>query len=261
MRFQCVRAPRRASSTRPMCHGRALRKREAALLRCKTVLPRAKPWPSLGEVGCACSALARPLRSLSVSRRRSMCAFDARGRRAALAATGPCAMEGSCTSEKPTSFGARPCSHVQSPGPHLVRWVARVARLLATALALCWEEEQHVRFRRARTPRHAGGTCSMRYGRALHKREAALLRRKAVLPRASPGPHLVRWLARVARLRGHCARSLLVGGAACALPMRARAAQRWRHLVHALWKGVAQARSRPPSMQDRAPTCKALALT
>ena len=75
-----------------------------------------------------------------------MCACDARARRAALAALASCATKGRCTSEEPPCFGARPCSHVQSAGPHLVRWVARVARLRATALALSREEAQHVRF-------------------------------------------------------------------------------------------------------------------
>ena len=60
----------------------------------------------------------------------------------------------------------------------------------------------------------------------------------------------------MARLRArHCARSLLGGGAACALPTRARAAPRWRHSLHAPWKGAAQARSRPSLVQGRAPMC------
>ena len=128
MSFRRARAPRRAGDNRLVCYGRALYKREAALFRCKAMLPRA------------------------------------------------------------------------SPGPHLVRWLARVARLRDTALALCWEEAQHARFRRARAPRHAGDNRLVCYRRALYKREAALFRCKAMLSRVSAGPHLVRWLAHVARL-------------------------------------------------------------
>ena len=58
-----------------------------------------------------------------------------------------------------------------------------------------------MRFRRARTPYRAGDTRSLRARRALHKREAARLRCKVVLPPASSCPHSVRWVARVARLR------------------------------------------------------------
>jgi len=190
-----------------------------------------------------------------------MRAFKARARRAALAALAPCAAEGRCTSEKPPSFGARPCFHVQSPGHHFVRWLARVARLRATALALCWEEAQHVRFRRARAPRRARGTRSMPYGKALHKREAALLRCKVVLLCAKSWPSLGEVACACSALVHYCARSLLGGYAACALPTRAGCVPRWQHSLHTLRKGATQARSRPPSVQSRAPTCKTLALT
>ena len=53
----------------------------------------------------------------------------------------------------------------------------------------------------ARAPRRADGNRFMYHERALHERKAALLRCKAVLPRASPCPHFVRRLARAARLR------------------------------------------------------------
>ena len=80
-------------------------------------------------------------------------------------------------------------------------------RLRATAIALSGKEAQHVRFRRARAPRRAGGTCSICFGKALHKREASSLRCKAVLPRASAGPRFVGWSARAARL---CATALVL---------------------------------------------------
>ena len=88
-----------------------------------------------------------------------------------------------------------------SPGHHFVRWLAHVVRLCASALALCWEEAQHASLRRARATRRAGENRSMHYGRALHEREPPLLRGKAVLSRASPGHHFVRWLANIVRLR------------------------------------------------------------
>ena len=53
----------------------------------------------------------------------------------------------------------------------------------------------------ARAPRCAGGNRSMHNGRAMHEQKATLLRGKAVLPLASPGPGFVGWLARVAHLR------------------------------------------------------------
>ena len=70
----------------------------------------------------------------------------------------------------------------------------------------------------------AGGSRSIPYRRALHKREAALLPCTAVLGRASPGPHLVRWVARVARLRATALRFLSGGNAARALATWARRA-------------------------------------
>ena len=91
-----------------------------------------------------------------------------------------------------------PCA---SPGPHFVWWVVRVARLCATALVLCWGGAQHACLRHACATRPAGDNRYVHYGWALHEREAALLRGKAVLSRASTGHHFVRWLAYVMRLR------------------------------------------------------------
>ena len=62
---------------------------------------------------------------------------------------------------------------------------------------------------RARAPNCFGCVRSMPYGRALHEREAALLRYKAVLPRASRGGHFDSRLARLARL---CVTVLAVSG-------------------------------------------------
>ena len=72
------------------------------------------------------------------------------------------------------SFGARPVLPRASPASHRARWLARVARLRASAIALCWDEAQHVRLRRVRAPRQVGVTLPTQYGRALHEREAAV---------------------------------------------------------------------------------------
>ena len=95
----------------------------------------------------------------------------------------------------------------------------------------------------------------MHYGRALHEREVAFLRCKAVLPRASPRPRFVRWLARLARLS---ATTLALSGeeAQHARLLRAHAPPRWWQSLHAPWKGTARARSRPFSLQGWAPTCR-----
>ena len=106
-----ARAPRCAGGTRPMYHGRALYKRETALLRCKAVLPRASPGPHLVRSLARVARLRATAGALS-GRSPSTCHSDARARLAALVALGPCPMERRCTSEKPPSFGTRLCSHV-----------------------------------------------------------------------------------------------------------------------------------------------------
>ena len=57
---------------------------------------------------------------------------------------------------------------------------------------------------------------------ALHEREGALLRGKAVLPCASSGPRFVGWLARVSRLRATALAIFWGGGAVHALVSRLR---------------------------------------
>ena len=129
------------------------------------------------------------------------------------------------------------------PCPHFARWLARVARLRATALALSGDEAQHVRFRRARAaPRWRHSLHALWKGTA-RARSRRSFGARPVLPRASPASHCARWLARVARLR---ATALALSGdeAQHVRFRRARAAPRWRHSLHALWKGTARARSR-----------------
>ena len=315
VRFRRARAPRRAGDTRSTHHGRALHEREAAVPSAPARAPTCQPCPSLREVACACSALARhcarslwgrgPARALptraraaprwrhslhapwkGTARARSRRSFGARPvlpraspaphfarwlarvarlratalalsgdeaqhvrfrrapRRAALATLGPRTMEGHCTSEKPPFLRRQPVLPRASPAPHFARWLARVARLRASALALSGDEAQHVRFRRARAPRRAGDTRSMHRGRALHEREAAVPSAPARAPTCQPCPSLREVACACSALACHCARSLWGRGPARALPTRARAAPRWRHSLHAPWKGTARARSR-----------------
>ena len=104
-----------------------------------------------------------------------------------------------------------------SPCPHLMRWVAHVACLLATALALSGEEAQHARFRCARTaPRWL---------------ESAYTLWKSAAPagRPSPSVHGRALTCQLLCSRGkvdarHCARSLWGESAAFALVTCARRA-------------------------------------
>jgi F0F1-type ATP synthase assembly protein I len=108
-----VRAPRRAGGTRSMRFGRALFEREPALLAAQGRAPKCQPWPSLREVACACTALARHCaRSLlggGAARALPTCT-----RRDALAAVAPCATKANCASRTAVSLGARPCSDVRA---------------------------------------------------------------------------------------------------------------------------------------------------
>jgi hypothetical protein len=71
-------------------------------------------------------------------------------RRAALVAFVTCAVEEHCLSEKPLFLLRKAVLAGASPCLNLARWVARVARLRATALSLSWEEAYHARFRSVR---------------------------------------------------------------------------------------------------------------
>ena len=231
MRACCARAPRRTSRTCYMRHERALHEREAALLRCKAVLRHGSPGPHLVRW------LARVARLHATAL--ALCWEEAQHARLLRTRAAPrwsdslhAPRKGTARarSRPPSVQGRAPCA---SLGPHLVRWLARVARLQATALALSGEEAQHVPFRPAHVPGRARRTRFMRCGRALHKREAAFLRCKAVLPCASLVPHLVRWLARVARLHA-TALALCWEEAQHARLLCVRAAPRWSDLLHAL---------------------------
>ena len=60
-----ARAPRRTGGNRSMRYGKELHEREFALLAAQGRAPTFQPWPSLREVACACSALARRALALS----------------------------------------------------------------------------------------------------------------------------------------------------------------------------------------------------
>ena len=154
------------------------------------------------------------------------------------------------------SFGARPVLPRASPASHSARWLARVARLRATALALSGDEAQHVRFRRARAPRQAGDTRFMHYGRALHEREAAVPSAPACAPTCQPCPSLREVACACSALARHCARSLWGRGPARALPTRARRAKP-ATLGPCTMEGHCTS-ERPPFLrrQARAPTCQ-----
>ena len=117
-----------------------------------------------------------------------------------------------------------PCTAVlprASPGPYFARWLACVACLRATALALSGNEAQHVRFRRARALRCAGDTRFMHHERAVHERGAAVPSAPARAPTCQPCPSLREVACACSALAHRCAGSLLGGGAARTLAARA----------------------------------------
>ena len=151
-------------------------------------------------------------------------------------------MEGHCTSEKPPFLRRQPVFPRASPAPDFARWLARVALARLRACSLWGRGPARALPTRARlaalatlTPRTMEGHCT--------SEKPPFLRRQPVLPRASPASDFARWLARVARL--HASALALSGGEAQHVRFRrARAAPRWRYLLHAPWKGTARARSR-----------------
>ena len=174
-------------------------------------------------MACACSALARHC-ARSLWGRGPARALPTRARRAALATLAPRTMEGHCTSERPPFLRRQPVLPRVSPAPHSARWLARVARLRATALALSGDEAQHVRFRRARAAprwRHSFHTRRKGTARARSRRSfgASPCSHVPAIPLTARG--LACACSALARL---CALSLWGRGPARALPTRARRA-------------------------------------
>ena len=150
-------------------------------------------------------------------------ALAARARRAALVVVALCTIKGHCTGRRAVSFCARPCCDVPSCS-YLRKRLSRETRRHATALALSWgggaARALAARARRAartvvasfttkchctskrplsfgarqcydvRALCRAGWGRSAPYERALHRREASVLRRKVVLRRDGCAPLL-----------------------------------------------------------------------
>ena len=143
-------------------------------LRRQARAPTCQPSLSQREVACACNALAchcaRSLWGQGPASALSTCACVTPSRRHFVHTL----WKGTARARGRRSFGARHVLPSASRGPRRAWWLARVAHLRATALALSWDEAQQVRVRRARAPTLAGGSRPMHHGRALHEREAAV---------------------------------------------------------------------------------------
>ena len=183
-------------------------------------------------------------------------ALAACARHAALVVVDPCTTKGHCTSERPLSFGERPCSDKPRPPTHSRLPHVRT-RDRTTALALSLEEAQHGR---ARLPRRAGCGRLTHNERPVHQQEASLLLCKAVLRHASRGrQHTAGFHVcahAIASLRSlSLSRTRSTRACRARLP-RALAAPRWLWSTHLLRKTTAPARSLPHSVQGSAATCQ-----
>jgi len=193
-------------------------------LRRQARAPTCQPCPSPRKVVCACSALARhcarslwgrgPARALATRAR------AAPSRRHPLHAP----WKGTARARGRRSFGARPVLPRVSPAPHRARWLKRIARLRATAIALSGDEAQHVRFRRERAPRQAGSLGSCTTEEHCTSDRPSFLRRQARAPTCRPCPAPREVACACGALARLCARSLWGRGPARALPTRARRA-------------------------------------
>ena len=178
-----ARAPCRAGCSRSDAYGRHCTEREASLLRRKAVLRRASRGLHTAA-GLRVQRASAPLRSLSLGRRRSTRACDARAPRRA-GCSSLRTMEGHCCSERPLSFGARPWCDVPCGLQHSARLCVCSARARHCARSLLGGGAARALATRAR--RAALEHCRfMLYERTLHEREASLLRRKAVLATCQP---------------------------------------------------------------------------
>ena len=104
----------------------------------------------------------------------------------------------------------------------------------------------------ARAPYSAGYGRLLPYAKALHRREASLLQRAAVVRRASCG------LQRTGDFRVACARAPAISQeeAQHANLLHARAVPRWLWLVRAIRKGIVPARGLSPVASGRGATCQ-----
>ena len=154
-----------------------------------------------------------PLRSLSLRRRRSTPASEARMPRCA---SGTRSVR--CVRPLPEREAALLAAQGRAP------MCQPVQRLRATALALSLRRRRSTRASEVRVPRCASGARSVRYGRALPEREAALLASQGRSPTCQPLSSLGEVGCACSALARHCARSLSGGSAARALQTCARRA-------------------------------------
>jgi len=153
-------------------------------------------------------------------------------------------MKGHCTSGRLPFLRRQARAFTCQPSLSL-RVVACTCSALARHCARSlWNEAQHVRLRRASTPRQADDSRSIHHGRALHERKPQFHWRQARAPTCQISLSLRVVACSCRALARYRARSLWGRGPARALPTRVRAAPSGWHSVHALWKGTARARSR-----------------
>ena len=184
MRVCRARAPCHARCDRSLRYRRALHRREASLFRCKTVVRRASS-DLQRAVGIRVARAQAPLRWLSLGRWRNTRACRARA---------PCCV--GC--DRPTHYGR--ALHLQEASFLLCETMVRRAscglqrtagiRVTHEQAPLRWlslGKWQNTRACSARTLGHAGYNRHTCYERALHRREASLLRCKTVVGRASCG--------------------------------------------------------------------------
>ena len=112
------------------------RPREATVPSARGLCSHVPALPLTSRGGLRVWRACAPLRCLSLGTRPSTCASDAQARRVVLATLAPCTKEGHCTSDKPPILRRHAVLPRASPAPHIARWLTRIARLRATALAL-----------------------------------------------------------------------------------------------------------------------------
>ena len=196
-------------------------------------------------MACACSVLALYCGARSRWGRGPARALPPRARRGALATLGPYAMEGHCTSERP------PFRRRQAPAPTGQPSLSlRVVACACSVLALyCGARSRWGRGpARALPPRARRGALATLGPYAMEghctSERPPFRRRQAPAPTGQPSLSLRVVACACSALALYCgARSRWGRGPARALPP-ARAAARWRHSGHTLWKGTARARGR-----------------
>ena len=173
-------------------------------------------------------------------------------RRAALVAIGLLATEGQCTGGRPLSFGTRPWCNVRavtSNAQPAFAWHANEFHC-GGCLSGCGRTRELA----ARAPCRAGCYRPTCYGRAVHRREASLLRYKTVVQRESCDLQRAAGI-RVARERvplRWLSLRMWQNTRAC----RARAVPRWLRSAYALLKGSAPVEGLSLSVQHRGTTCE-----